>query len=108
MRSGADPTRSSRPRVRWNRATMGPMEKQNRAERRRSKFGGGRATEHGGWPTHLPNPVFGADPPEAAGAQPGPYSATATNPATEPAAQPVEPAPAPADDDDEASTAAKG
>ena len=40
---------------------MAEMEKQNRAERRRNKFGGGRATEHGGWPTHLPNPVFGAD-----------------------------------------------
>jgi hypothetical protein len=37
------------------------MEKQNRAERRRNKFGGGRATEHGGWPTHQPNPVFSGD-----------------------------------------------
>jgi hypothetical protein len=34
------------------------MEKQNRAERRRNKFGGGRASEHGGWPTIQPNPVF--------------------------------------------------
>jgi len=51
------------------------MEKPNRAERRRNKFGGGRATEHGGWPTVRPNPVFevenadadaaGADPPGA-------------------------------------------
>ena len=39
------------------------MEKPNRAERRKSKFGGGRATEHGGWPTHLPNPVFSGDAP---------------------------------------------
>jgi hypothetical protein len=39
------------------------MEKPNRAERRKSKFGGGRATEQGGWPTHLPNPVFGGEPP---------------------------------------------
>jgi hypothetical protein len=37
------------------------VEKQNRAERRRSKFGGGRATEHGGWPTSQPNPVLRAD-----------------------------------------------
>jgi len=34
------------------------MEKPNRAERRKNKFGGGRATEHGGWPTVHPNPVF--------------------------------------------------
>jgi hypothetical protein len=55
------------------------MEKQNRADRRRNKFGGGRATEHGGWPTVRPNPVFevenagaevaGADTP-AAGTSP--------------------------------------
>jgi hypothetical protein len=37
------------------------MEKLNRAQRRQSKFGGGRATEHGGWPTHQPNPVFIGD-----------------------------------------------
>jgi hypothetical protein len=46
------------------------MEKQNRAERRKSKFGGGRATEHGGWPTSGPNPVFGVETPgEAAAAR---------------------------------------
>jgi hypothetical protein len=45
------------------RATMRPMEKQNRADRRKNKFGGGRASEHGGWPTSQPNPVFGADMP---------------------------------------------
>ena len=38
------------------------MEKQNRAQRRKSRFGGGRATEHSGWPTSRPNPVFGAEP----------------------------------------------
>lgn len=37
------------------------MDKPNRAERRKNKFGGGRATEHGGWPTVQPNPVFEAD-----------------------------------------------
>ncbi|HEX2754640.1 MAG TPA: hypothetical protein VHM48_04215 [Candidatus Limnocylindrales bacterium] len=37
------------------------MEKQNRAERRKGKFGRGRATEHGGWPTVRPNPVFTGD-----------------------------------------------
>jgi hypothetical protein len=37
------------------------MEKPNRAERRKNRFGGGRATEHGGWPTHQPNPVFTGD-----------------------------------------------
>jgi hypothetical protein len=35
------------------------MEKLNRAERRKNKFGGGRATEHGGWPMIEPNPIFG-------------------------------------------------
>ena len=40
---------------------MHRMEKQNRAERRKSKFGGGRATEHGGWPSVQPNPVFEAE-----------------------------------------------
>ena len=39
------------------------MEKPNRAERRKNKFGGGRTTEQGGWPTHLPNPVFTGDAP---------------------------------------------
>ena len=34
------------------------MEKPNRAERRKNRFGGGRASEHGGWPTVQPNPVF--------------------------------------------------
>jgi len=40
---------------------MHRMEKQNRAERRKSKFGGGRATDHGGWPSVQPNPVFEAE-----------------------------------------------
>lgn len=53
------------------------MEKPNRAERRRNKFGGGRATEHGGWPTHQPNPVFTGDAP--ADASP----ATTDEPATD-------------------------
>ena len=50
---------------------MHRMEKQNRAERRKSKFGGGRATEHGGWPIVQPNPVFEADidDPDSADAQ---------------------------------------
>lgn len=43
---------------------MPHMEKPNRAERRKSKFGGGRATEHGGWPTVQPNPVFTGDAPD--------------------------------------------
>jgi hypothetical protein len=41
------------------------MDKPNRAERRKNRFGGGRATEHGGWPTHQPNPVFTGDTPAA-------------------------------------------
>jgi hypothetical protein len=53
------------------------MEKQNRAERRRNKFGGGRATEHGGWPTHLPNPAFGADLTDASAAEKAPAEASA-------------------------------
>ena len=48
------------------------MEKPNRAERRKNKFGGGRATEHGGWPTHLPNPVFTDDTPAADAPAAGP------------------------------------
>ncbi len=36
------------------------MEKPNRAERRKNKFGGGRSSEQGGWPTTEPNPIFGA------------------------------------------------
>ena len=34
------------------------MPEQNRQERRRQQFGGGRATEHGGWPTTQPNPAL--------------------------------------------------
>ena len=41
------------------------MEKPNRAERRKSRFGGGRATEHGGWPTFQPNPALTGDAPAA-------------------------------------------
>jgi hypothetical protein len=37
------------------------MEKLNREQRRQAKFGGGRASEQGGWPTSEPNPVFAAD-----------------------------------------------
>jgi hypothetical protein len=44
------------------------MVKKNREERRHEKFGGGRASEHSGWPTIRPNPVFtGGDEPSAAG-----------------------------------------
>ena len=46
------------------------MDKPNRAERRRNKFGGGRATEHGGWPTVQPNPVFEVDAETPAAAEP--------------------------------------
>ena len=62
------------------------MEKPNRAERRKNKFGGGRATEQGGWPTHLPNPVFSGDAPteDAAPAKPA-----ARKPSTKPAAKPT-------------------
>jgi hypothetical protein len=35
------------------------MPEPNRQERRREKYGGGRATDHGGWPTTQPNPIFG-------------------------------------------------
>jgi hypothetical protein len=81
------------------------MEKQNRAERRRNKFGGGRATEHGGWPTHQPNPVFGADAPDGGTAPPEPDRATTTDAPTEPAAKPSGRRRA---EDDEASPNAKG
>jgi hypothetical protein len=55
------------------------MEKPNRAERRRNRFGGGRATEHGGWPTHQPNPVFTGD-----GAE---HETEPATPATKPSAK---------------------
>ena len=53
------------------------MEKPNRADRRKNKFGGGRATELGGWPTSQPNPVFHVDPEPARAETP-----TATEDAT--------------------------
>jgi len=67
------------------------MEKQNRAERRRNRFGGGRATEHGGWPTVQPNPVFTDDAPTE-------EAATDAAPETKPVkpakrAKPAKPAP---------------
>jgi len=70
---------------------MSAMEKQNRAERRKSKFGGGRATEHGGWPTVQPNPVFTGDAPTEA---PAPEAApTKTKPGARAKAKPeAEPA----------------
>jgi hypothetical protein len=56
------------------------MEKPNRAERRRNKFGGGRATAQGGWPTVQPNPVFHpeAEPGETEPASPTPDDNQAT------------------------------
>jgi hypothetical protein len=65
------------------------MEKPNRAERRKHKFGGGRSTEHGGWPTIKPNPVFGA--PDASDEEPAgdaQGAASGDGPATDPAAGP--------------------
>jgi hypothetical protein len=66
------------------------MEKPNRAERRKNKFGGGRATEHGGWPTVRPNPVFTGDAPAEAGDEAA--QAAPAVPAVEeaPAAKPAE------------------
>lgn len=59
------------------------MDKPNRAERRKNKFGSGRATAHGGWPTVEPNPVFDADADaDADGAE------TVPEPAAEPKAKP--------------------
>jgi hypothetical protein len=71
---------------------MGSMEKQNRAERRRNKFGGGRATEHGGWPTVQPNPVFSGDAPgdapsDAPGDAPAEEPTTASPDETKPPAK---------------------
>ena len=70
------------------------MDKPNRAERRKNKFGGGRATEHGGWPTIQPNPVFEADGTEAA-PEPQPKKAsragkTAANAAPTPESGPTD------------------
>jgi hypothetical protein len=43
------------------------MDKKNREQRRQEKFGGGRSSAQGGWPTSEPNPVFGgAEAPEEA------------------------------------------
>ena len=44
--------------------------KLNREQRRRQKFGGGRADAEGGWPTSQPNPAFGESGEEAAEAAP--------------------------------------
>ena len=59
------------------------MEKPNRAERRKNKFGGGRATEHGGWPTVQPNPVLGAVAPSVFGADDSDATETPKAEATE-------------------------
>ena len=71
---------------------MTEMEKPNRAERRRNKFGGGRSTEHGGWPTVQPNPVFAEEPEgeTAAEAAPDPPTKPA-KPAAKPPAKPAGP-----------------
>jgi hypothetical protein len=68
---------------------MGTMEKQNRAERRRNKFGGGRATEHGGWPTVEPNPVFSGDAPADAASDAPPTPSPAKAPAATPSKKPA-------------------
>ena len=62
------------------------MEKPNRAERRKNKFGGGRATEQGGWPTHLPNPVFTGEAPTE---DVPPTKPTPRKPSTKAAAKPI-------------------
>jgi hypothetical protein len=66
------------------------MVKKNREERRHEKFGGGRASEHGGWPSIRPNPVFHIDgetseaTPDKANEgladEPGPVGGRATKP----------------------------
>jgi hypothetical protein len=66
------------------------MAKKNRQERRHEKFGGGRASEQGGWPSSRPNPVFHIDPdtteatPDQADGRPpdeaGPVGGEATKP----------------------------
>jgi hypothetical protein len=61
------------------------MEKPNRAERRRNKFGGGRATDHGGWPTVQPNPVFSGDASDDAAAATPEQPASASSEQTKPA-----------------------
>ncbi len=69
------------------------MEKLNREQRRQAKFGGGRASEEGGWPTSEPNPVFGAEeiatskaeahsPAEAMAGRPNQDPTTETGPGT--------------------------
>jgi len=70
---------------------MHRMEKQNRAERRKSKFGGGRATDHGGWPSVQPNPVFGGTdaPEDATAGAPTQDQTGETGGATEPAGRAI-------------------
>ena len=64
------------------------MATSNRAERRKSKFGGGRATEQGGWPVSHPNPALEPDakPPtgsdEAVAGMPDQDQTSATGPGT--------------------------
>jgi hypothetical protein len=68
------------------------MAEKNREQRRREKFGGGRASEAGGWPSKRPNPVFteAGDPVDAVAAVPDqePESGKATPaPTRKPAAK---------------------
>ena len=60
------------------------MEKQNREQRRQAKFGGGRASEKGTWPTSEPNPVFGAAeaPADATAGRPDQDQTKVTGPGT--------------------------
>jgi len=70
--------------------------KLNREERRRQKFGGGRANAETAWPTQRPNPVFTEHTTEEAAkaatpatpATPAPAAAPAAKPAPKPAAAP--------------------
>jgi hypothetical protein len=60
------------------------MAKKNREQRRHEKFGGGRASEAGGWPTSQPNPVFGGsgDADEAIAGTPDQDQTKETGPGT--------------------------
>ena len=51
--------------------------KLNREQRRRQKFGGGRADAEGGWPTSQPNPAFGETGQDDGEAVPAPAASAA-------------------------------
>jgi len=60
------------------------MNKKNREQRRQDKFGGGRSSDSGGWPSSEPTPAFGGsgDPTDATAGRPDQGQTDMTGPGT--------------------------